>query len=260
MAWFIQKQIDEIAKEVRGLFDVLIISPMRKKVERIVSGLRKGGFTNVEYHIKDNNKEASLMEGIRLLLEDKECNLGWRIVAKALQPPNDFDDLIRRTGIGEAQPFSEMISKEFRKEVSEILTICRKIGRSTRKKKEKIDEIKLRKLVERAGFHPLDMMRDLLKAEISPVPFTRGNQGIRKIRIKATTVQSSKGLAADYVFITHIDDKWWFLNKESSVTDQYIRNFLVALTRARKKAFLISTKNEMPTFLKWIGEKHIQTL
>ena len=50
-----------------------------------------------------------------------------------------------------------------------------------------------------------------------------------------------------------------FLKDGSSITDQDICNFLVALTRTKKKAFLISTvQNEIPSLLRLIPENRIQ--
>jgi superfamily I DNA/RNA helicase len=79
-----------------------------------------------------------------------------------------------------------------------------------------------------------------------------GKPAIRKIAIQSTTVQSSKGLAEDYVFITHFDDQY-FLRNKGKIGDRDICNFLVALTRARQKVFLISSQKKYPTFLKWIA-------
>ena len=73
--------------------------------------------------------------------------------------------------------------------------------------------------------------------------------------IKVTTVQGAKGLAADVVFITHFDDQF-FVNK-AGLCDMDVCKFLVALTRAKKKAFLMSSQQKTPTFLKWINHKRI---
>ena len=59
------------------------------------------------------------------------------------------------------------------------------------------------------------------------------------------------------MFIPFFDDQY-FLKDRSKVSDQDICKFLVALTRARNKVFLISSDtNKKPIFLKWIDEKRI---
>jgi len=61
------------------------------------------------------------------------------------------------------------------------------------------------------------------------------------------------------VFITFFDDKYFVEDKDKAkISDQDICKFLVALTRARKKAFLYSSDvNKKPVFLEWIDKKHI---
>lgn len=77
----------------------------------------------------------------------------------------------------------------------------------------------------------------------------------------ATTIQSSKGLSSDLVFLTHFDDRFFIKNEDKSIiTNQDICNFIVALTRARKKVILISTTKLKPTFLNWIKPERINKI
>ena len=89
-----------------------------------------------------------------------------------------------------------------------------------------------------------------------------GNRAIRKIPIRTSTIQGSKGLAGDYVFITHFDDQYYLdkdKNGELVISDQCICKLLVAITRARKKVFLISSDpTKQPTFLKWISDERLE--
>ena len=84
--------------------------------------------------------------------------------------------------------------------------------------------------------------------------------GIKKIQIKVTTIESSKGLSADYVFITYFDDRYFIKdNDKTKITEKDICKFLVALTRARKKVLLVSSdKDREPTFFKWIESNRIE--
>jgi len=88
----------------------------------------------------------------------------------------------------------------------------------------------------------------------------RGYAGLRKIPVKATTIQSSEGLAEQYVFITYFDDRFLIqADDKTQISDQDICNFLVALTRAQKEVFLISSDvTKEPTFLKWIDDSRIE--
>lgn len=255
--WFIQQQIGEIAKEIRGNFSVLIISPTKKQSKTIAESLREKGFGNVEFIEKNDSDEPSLMDGVKILLEDNKSNLGWRIVAKFFLNKTDFEKLIKDTNQDSAKIIADIISKSVKKEVDGILKICK----GARDGKV-IDEEKLAGALKKAGFNPHEIVKDFLKDEITASSLRIGNPGLRKIPIKATTIPSSKGLAADVVFITHFDDQYFVKNKDKKkISDQDVCNLLVALTRARKKIFLISSnKNKEPAFLGWIDGSRIDKI
>ena len=48
--------------------------------------------------------------------------------------------------------------------------------------------------------------------------------GIKKIQIKVTTIESSKGLSADYVFITYFDDRYFIKdNDKTKIAENILR-------------------------------------
>ena len=107
----------------------------------------------------------------------------------------------------------------------------------------------------------VEVVKDILKDELDFDFSGMAKPEVRKIPIKITTIQGSKGLSGDYVFITYFDDQYFIKNKDKKkISDKDIRNFLVALTRAREKVFLISSQEREPTFLKWINEERIETI
>jgi hypothetical protein len=66
---------------------------------------------------------------------------------------------------------------------------------------------------------------------------------MRALPITVTTVQKSKGLSAD-VFFTHFDDPLFVTR--AGMTDKDVCSFLVALTRAKRKVFLMSSQRKSP--------------
>ena len=64
---------------------------------------------------------------------------------------------------------------------------------------------------------------------------------VKNIPIRTTTVQGSKGLAADLVFLTHIDDKYFLEDPKNGECNKDIYKLLVALTRAKMKVHIVST-------------------
>lgn len=198
-----------------------------------------------------------MLDGLKLLLdakrEIKQCNLGWRIVAKQILSDTDFKAYMKETDQDATIIFSDLIKRAGRKtEIFQMLTTLRAVRDG-----KQIEKSKLAELLEKVDIDAYGLATVFLKDEITSDTQQLTNPGIRKIPITATTIQSSKGLDADYVFITHFDDKY-FIKDKSKISDQEICNFLVALTRARRKGFLISSDTtNRPVFVKWIDKKCI---
>lgn len=254
--WFIEKRIEEIAEHEKGSFSVLVISPTKVQIRSIVTTLKSKGFSNIQFVEKRDGKGATLLDGLKILLDDNKSNLGWRIVSKSLLSEADFNTLVANTGNDEAKNVSDLISIVHKKEANGMLKVLRSV-----KDDKEVDEKQLGAFLKRVDIDPYVMAKEFLKDEIFSGLSKSGNAAVRKIPIKATTIQSSKGLAAEYVFITNFDDQYFIKNKEKNkISDQDICNFLVALTRAKKKVFLISSIKREPIFLKWINNSRIEKI
>jgi len=255
--WFLEQQINDIAKDEKGIFSVLIISPTKVQSCSIATALKNKGFKNIEFADKRDSKEATLLDGLKILLDDNKSNLGWRIALKFILKESEFKKFLEETNKDEPKKVCEIIDKKHKKEIDEILKVLRAV-----KSNKTVDEDALDKILKKIEIKPYEMAKDFLRDEIISDSQRIYNPGLRKIPIKATTVQSSKGLSADYVFITHFDDQYFIKSKnKQEISDQDTCNFLVALTRAKKKVFLISsnTKKE-PTFLGWINNNRLEKL
>lgn len=251
--WAIEKQINKIAGDLRASFSVLIISPTNTQSRRLTTALKDKGFEKIEYMEKRGVKEPTLLEGLKLLLAEDESNLGWRIVVKFLLKERDFRSLLEESAQDKTKSIQELVSPDCKNQVKEMLGVLKKLRNS-----KPIDENSVKALTKMA-LDPYNIMRDILGEELDLESQRFGNRAVRKIPIKATTIESSKGLQADYVFITHFDDQYLIKNKQS-LTDKEVCNFLVALTRARTKVFLISSRKSEPIFLKWIKRERIGSL
>jgi len=125
--WCIQTQIEKIAKEVRDKFSVLIISPTNTQCKTIVNALKGKGFKNIQLKEKKNIAEPTLLDGLKLLLKEKDCNLGWRIVAKNLLNDTEFETLLKETNRDNAEKVVKLIKAETKKEIKQMLTILRAV-------------------------------------------------------------------------------------------------------------------------------------
>lgn len=260
--WFIETQLGKIAKEEKEKFSVLIISPSTDKLLAITNSLKEKGLVNIESVDKKNEKDLGLLDGLKLLLEDKKNNLGWRIVLKSVLEKEAFESLLKQTHTETAKNIVEIIGAKPKREVARMLAVLRVIKKGEKINGEKFDEEEIGKLLKRLGFDPHESAKDLLRDEIVSSSRPVGNPSIRKLPIKGTTIERSKGLAAEYVFITHCDDRLLIADKDKTkITDRDICKFLVALTRAKKRVFLISSDlQKEATFLKWIKTDRMEEL
>jgi len=261
--WYIAQRLAEIAEEVKGKFSVLIVSPYKAQSRQIVNALRDKGLESIESVEEKGERELSLFDGLKLLLKDKQSNLGWRIVSKSLLPDAEFEPLLKRSYEDSTKRIFDLVSEALKQEVTAMLKILQGIMKDREEADhgyEVFDEAQFAKIMRRIGFDPFEMAKEHMKDKIESDTRTVGNPSLRKIPIKATTIQSSKGLADEYVFITHFDDRYFIKDEDKTkICDQDICNFLVALTRAKRKVFLISSDNKNePTFLNWINRERIE--
>ncbi len=251
---FIAQKIGEMAKNLKCKFSVLVISPYRSQSQKLVNKLKEKGLDNIEY-VDRGEPEINIIDGVRLLLENKKDNLGWRIMAELLMPLEDFLKILKKTEEEPGEKIFELVEKDFKKEVISILKVLKDLINN-----EPINDNDYVEVINKIGYDPAILSKEFLKNEINFTSQKIGNPSIRKIPIKATTIQSAKGLSGDLVFITHLDDKFFIKDsKNNAMGDVDICNFIVALTRTKKKAYLISTEKD-PTLLKFISNEKIEYL
>lgn len=257
LPYFIEKKIVEIALKERKNFSVLIIIPPQLKnnvLPIIINFLTKKGFRNISSPSNVIDDGQMWIDGFKILLDDDKNNLGWRIFAELILPEKEFIKLLKeseRTG----EKIIDLFEENYRKEIEEILDIFKRIH-----EEKKIEEKKLVNFFEKIGRNRSQLANEKFRKEIKEDVSFRHEvpRGIKDIPITITTIPSSKGLSGDYVFITHFDDNYYLENKGKGILDEDIFKFLVAFTRAKKKVFLISSKKEVPIFLKWIDGSRIE--
>lgn len=251
--WFIEKCIGDTAKVLKNKFDVLIITSNNNQVRAIAKALIKKGFRNIDYPEKRKDREVNFLDAFDMLIENKEDNLGWRIITSLLLSAKDFHLLLKKSSEDLSIKFFKILPSDFTKGVLETAKAVKYILNE-----KSVNPDLLATTFKQFGINPDKISSDYLCEEFYALNPPSGNPALRNIPIKVTTIQSSKGLAADVVFIANFDDRY-FLRDGGTITDQDICNFLVALTRTKKKAFLISTVDKTtPSLLKWISKERIQ--
>ena len=214
--WFIEQRIGEIARELKSQFSVLVIAPTKTQCRIIANALAKKGFERIEFVDRSNTKAPALLDGLKMLLENDKDNLGWRIVARCLLEGNTFKALLRASDADKAKSIRDMVDKDCKSQVKAMLAVLRRLANNL-----PIDDESLQTL-KKLDLDPYKIMRDILREDMDLEDREFGNPATRKIPIKATTIESSKGLAEDYVFITYFDDLYFIKDAEKRATDKCV--------------------------------------
>jgi superfamily I DNA/RNA helicase len=253
--WYIEIMIQAIAREVKGRFSVLIISPTRNQASTIASALKNKGFRHIQFVERASPNELTLLDGLRLLLDDEQSNLGWRILAKLLLKSKEFELILRKAYENVDKEFMDFLESDFKNNVKLMIKVIRCI-----KDNKAVNDRELEGVLVAMGFSPYGMEKDHLRGDLILSAGQMLPNGVRTIPITLTTVQGSKGLSSDFVFITNFDDRFFIKHKDKKqISDHDACSFLVSLTRARRKIFLISCDiNKVPTFLTWIKKDRIE--
>ena len=253
-------QLSKVAQLEKSEFSVLIISPYKKHCHLIADALGSRGFLNIDAGKNRSTNEPTLIDGLGILLEKNNSNnnLGWRIVSKSLLSQDKFEELLTLSSKKDAPMIADIIDPAKKKEVKKMLTMLRRF----RDKPDSLTDNDFDDILKMVDFNSQDIVKSKLRNEIIPESQWLADRSLKKIHIQISTIISAKGLSADYVFITHFDDRFFIESqKNGNITDKDIYKLIVSLTRAKRKVFLISAdrKNE-PTLLKLIREDRIQKI
>lgn len=248
ISWYIQSEIEKVVGKVREKFDVLVISPFTNQCERIGNALKRKGFRHVFF--KEKQKEHSYLEALRILAEDKNSNLGWRMAAKALLPKDEFQAFLK-----ESEPCDKTCKVLLPKIADDVMRDIRTFRAVM--DGDAIDKENAKLLLRQMKYDDKTVNAEFLKDQIGDAESDGYCEpAVKRMPITVTSAQGSKGLAADYVFVTHCDAR--YLGK-GGISNQSICNFLVALTRARKKVWLLSTSDKASPFVGWIDKNRIES-
>lgn len=254
IAWYIASQIDEIALQKRDKFEVLIISPFPVQCRTIYKALTRDGFTAIKY-VKKEKVEISYLDGLKMLIQNSRGgagNLGWRIAAKFKLNEEDLADVVRVSTTNRESTFRSLLGEEVVKAIEKDISLLKRVKDGKKLSDKELDELFKALSLDQHKVKTDYLGDKLYSNNFKPKKFT----GIKDIPITLTTIQSSKGLSAEYVFITHLDQR--YLPGDGGVSDESIYSFLVALTRARKKVWLISTTDKVSEIINWIKGDRIK--
>lgn len=225
----------------------LVISPSYL-MPNIHEGLTRKGFNIVEYSMFSNEKRrhikhSELVEIFEILTKRKTDNLALRKILPYLYiKQNEMEDLIKQCDKNKSSIW-DLIESDTKRKIESDIEVFKKAKKGqkdlTKEELNRINEMfNLKNIISKVikGFHATP--KDALEVELA-------------------TPMSSKGLSADFVYYIGIDDKDMLDNTTATPTDQKVCEFLVGMTRAKRKLTLISKKDKTPKILNYINPTYI---
>ena len=125
--WFIEKSLKEVAADLKRPFSALVISPAGIHLRDITNSLRAKGLTNIIHAGRVDTDNVQLLDGLKILLDDYESNLGWRIAAKCCVLREQFAAAIERSTKEGSSPFSHLIPPPARTHIRKLVAILRRV-------------------------------------------------------------------------------------------------------------------------------------
>jgi len=251
----ITKLLTEISKQERKEFSVLIIVPPRLKnlIKKLAKPLRSDGFRKLTLPKPKTEEEdrASLLDGLKLLLEDKDSNLGYRVAARRLLSASDFESLLIASSKDGATHIRDLLDTSVRAKIKAMRATLNCINEG-----KEVETERLTAFLKEVGYEPVTVATETLQEDLDAAASAKqsSQRNIRDLPITITTIPGSKGLAADYVFLAYFNSDCF---GDPKPTDEDVFNFVVAVTRAKKGLSIISTTKQVPLFVDWIDTQRV---
>jgi len=250
-----------IDNEIKKLFNprddllpsVLIICPLRDQIEKLEKSLTLKGYRNIDASQKYSYN--NILEGANLLLNDNQCNLGWRILFQQYCIKRNNEERFRQVleqSISSSEKFLKLLEVDERKSIRQCIAILRKI----RNRKDVTDD-ELQLAIDFMNCDPKQITLEKISMALDQSLI--GKNIYKDIPIKIVTILGSKGLTRDITFLVNFDDKYLLERdgKSLKTTDASICKFLVSLTRATIKTYIFTGEPKYPTYLDWIGNEYL---
>jgi superfamily I DNA/RNA helicase len=187
----------------------------------------KNDFANVTYK-QSEKSDVNICDGYDFLSHNHKSNLGWRILIDFLLEYDKIKMIVEKSDTG--TPIIELLPKEFVDKQTEIAIIISRFNKKDEDNDKLLEE--LAKLVDEKLFAEI-------KAKFLPEEVVEVVPDKTQPSILLTSYQGCKGMSAGFVFIIGANNGIMPADS-SAVTDVELCQFVVALTRTRKKCFILS--------------------
>ncbi len=254
----IKSELETLLKNQK-IKSVLILgeaTSLSSSLKEIAQRLIELGFRNVESSLNNDvfGFEKDIFDAYKIF--NKNNNLAWRIILNSL-----------KDSIGES--YSEIIKKSFVKDFKFVDELPKDVIKKHNKNAKTFSNIVSKTKCGRdliADSSISDLSKDLvdIKKEERELVIDQIiketkhlNRPLANLSISVCSILKSKGLSADVVFLVGFDNGK--LPKDTDAKDGEIYQMLVALTRARKRIYLLNTiGSSVSEFAKAIGDDLVE--
>ena len=243
--------------ETQKIKSVLIIGESKtcsKILSQTAKGLKNFGFKNVKHPDVHQNVftfDIRIVNAYRILSENPNSALAWRLLIEKLNDQKKKDIILG--GYEDPMTFINLIPQDFKTKHISTAKVLEKILTQNESSRNQIVDSSIEKLKGEITTEEIAQREILIKQLI------RDNKHISRplanLDITVCNILGSKGLGADVVFLIGFDQGKLPLKK--NVENSEIYQMLVALTRTKKRMYLINTtgkaisdfSNPMESFL-----------
>lgn len=186
----------------------------------------KNYFVNIKTKQSEKN-EVTICDGYDFLFQDIKSNLGWRIIIDFLFTNKEVKNIVEKSNLG--TPIADLLSRDFISAQTKIINVISKFN----KKGQDINTLlgKLKSLVGQTLFTEI-------KARYLDTKEEEGEPDKTQPSILLTSFQGCKGISGGFVFIVGANNG--VFPRGNTISDVEICQFIVALTRTRKKCYILS--------------------
>ncbi|NQE44904.1 ATP-dependent DNA helicase Rep [ANME-1 cluster archaeon GoMg2] len=261
ISMFIEREIQKIPIEEIDMANkedypcVLIIGP-KYYLSQINDFLVNNSY-KVDYEEKKKDNNLHILDGYEILLKDVEPNLGWRIIFEFDEVEN-MNDIIGKTHTDQVD-IVEQLPEGYRCKNEKVIDLLNHLKENTASIEEQNE---LKKIID-LDLNEIKTRLEIKEEDENDKSQKTDSQENSQPSIKLTTYHGSKGLSGGFVFIVGLNDET-FPRTPESPSDYEVCQFIVALTRARKKCYLISNKRfggsgwlSHSTFIDWIDDSKL---
>jgi superfamily I DNA/RNA helicase len=243
---------------------VLVLGEARtcqSQLRAIAKKLKEIGFNNVSHREVDKQHNVfalneRVIAGYKVLNKGSNDVLAWRLLIDELGDDEQKRKLIEQY-FEDGDGFVGAIPSELRNRSTRNCRTLATIQTQPPSRRAKIAQSSLDELM--AGITTSEKERNEVFMDQVIQEARYLSRPLANLDISVCSILQSKGLSADIVFLVGFDNGKFPLAAE--VTNSEIYQFLVALTRARKRLYLFNTMNcEVSQFIECIDDDCIERL